>query len=517
MKFGLSKTAWAIFGATLLLLLALDGNRLALGTNDEGIYLDAAERMLHGQHLYADFFGYISPGVFWVQELFFRIFGVNVLAGRLPVLLYFASECALLWWMIARLGSRGAAWFALLVFFARQVSDLSFLTAQHRWDSGAISLTSIALALHGYSSGTKWTWTAAGALGALAAFFTPSMATVVAATLIWLLALRNLRPHILPYVVGGGATGAALILAMAASGILSAFIEQMRWLSRNYSSVNVMAYGATIGGYRNLLAGPNDATLILRALTVLMIALPAILPVAAVAGWIVTLFLRPQTVPKVAQRHAILYLVLCIVGLVVSTYPRPDVMHLAWVAPVPFALAAALISLAAPKWAQGATVVAGIFGSALLLLFMLSTLGGVKLSTPVGELRASKDSAASLQQLFGAVKPGDSAFVYPYKPLLYFLTQAKNPTRYSYLAPGMMNDRDEQSVLSDLRRSPPKWVLFLRLTPEEFLRVFPGGDVSKLHFQRIEAWIDANYAPAVPDVSVTSYRLMQYTGTAAGR
>ncbi|HEX5431135.1 MAG TPA: hypothetical protein VFW83_04160, partial [Bryobacteraceae bacterium] len=121
-----------------------------------------------------------------------------------------------------------------------------------------------------------------------------------------------------------------------------------------------------------------------------------------------------------------------------------------------------------------------------------------------------------VRRLLDTVKPGDSAFVYPYKPLLYFLTQTKNPTRYSYLAPGMMNARDEQSVLADLRRSPPKWVLFLRLTPEDFLRVFPNADLSQLHFQSLENWIQANYAPAGPDVNVAGYRLLRYTGHAAG-
>jgi hypothetical protein len=39
----------AIFVGTALLLSWMFGHRLILGTNDEGIYLDAAERILHGQ------------------------------------------------------------------------------------------------------------------------------------------------------------------------------------------------------------------------------------------------------------------------------------------------------------------------------------------------------------------------------------------------------------------------------------------------------------------------------------
>ncbi len=45
-----------VFAAAALLLWWVYGNRLILATNDEGIYLDAAERILHGQQPYRDFF-----------------------------------------------------------------------------------------------------------------------------------------------------------------------------------------------------------------------------------------------------------------------------------------------------------------------------------------------------------------------------------------------------------------------------------------------------------------------------
>jgi hypothetical protein len=73
------------------------------------------------------------------------------------------------------------------------------------------------------------------------------------------------------------------------------------------------------------------------------------------------------------------------------------------------------------------------------------------------------------------VHPGASLFVYPYLPIAYFLTQARNPTRYAYLNPGMMTHADEAAVLAQLQADPPEWLLYLRLSREEFLRVFPHG------------------------------------------
>lgn len=498
------KRAGIVFAAVFLLLVLIDRNRLLFGTNDEGIYLDAANRMLHGERLYSDFFGYMSPGVYWVQEAFLRVFGVNMVAGRLPVLLYFSFECAMVYWLTARLASRGTAWFTVFIFFAIQAADLSFLTAQHRWDSGAISLASICFAVHGHFSTSRWPWVIAGALGVTAALFTPSMLLVAGATLAWLLLARELRPRVMPFLIGGALAGVALLGITAASGILVPFIEQMRWLSRNYSTVNVMAYGATIGGYGSLLAGPLSLDLVMRVLIVFCLALPAILPVTNLVGW--TISLKKSGEPA---RRAIVYLLLCSVALVATTYPRPDLMHLAWVAPVAFALGASLFAVALPKWSQAMAIVVTMFGATLLLLHLATTLGGAPLVTPAGEVRVPDDSAESVKTMLGLVKPGDSAFVHPYKPLLYFLTQTKNPTRYSYLAPGLMTDQDEQSALTDLRRAPPQWVFFLRLTPEEFLRVFPNADRSRIHFPILESWIDANYSAVMPPLQVAGYSLLR--------
>src|ERR1700722_9961432 len=83
-----------IFAGAFSLLWLVYGNRLIFGTSDEGIYLDAAERILHGQKPYVDFFGYMSPGSFWMQALAFRLFGVTLAAGRVLVIFYVALEGA---------------------------------------------------------------------------------------------------------------------------------------------------------------------------------------------------------------------------------------------------------------------------------------------------------------------------------------------------------------------------------------------------------------------------------------
>src|ERR1700728_4578114 len=136
-----------VFVGTALVLWWAFGNRLILGTNDEGIYLDAAERILRGQKPYVDFFGYMSPGSFCIQAMAFRRLGITQAAGRAPVIFYLAVECALIYWLVERHASRAAAMVTALFFLAFQTADASMLTAQHRWDSSAFALASIALCL----------------------------------------------------------------------------------------------------------------------------------------------------------------------------------------------------------------------------------------------------------------------------------------------------------------------------------------------------------------------------------
>ncbi len=495
-----------VFTVAALLLWWIYGNRLILATNDEGIYLDAAERILHGQKPYLDFFGYMTPGSFWMQALVFRLFGVTLATGRVLVVVYMALECALLYWLVARLASRGAAIVTVLLFFAFQTSDPARITAQHRWDSAAWSLAAIVLCACAQMDRQRLALVASGALMVLAAGATPSVALAGLVTLVWLVWQRQFRRDALFFLSGMLAMGLALILALSLNGILWPLAGQMAWLSRNYSAVNVMPYGAIIGGYGALLHGAAGRELLIRAWLVLCVALPAVLPVLSLAGG--TVFLLHPATRQEQLRPVLLYLLLCMVALIISTYPRADVEHLSYIAALPYALCGILaywcIPLRVRTWA---TLWMAVWAAAFLFMAQ-SGPRGQALRTPVGDIRVSADERPMLGAVLARVHPGDSLFVYPYKPLLYFLTQADNPTRYSYLAPGMMTPQEAGLVLKDLKRQPPRWVLYLDLDPAEYARVLPATRGRNLHYQDLEDWIRANYRPA-GCAPIAGYLLMQ--------
>jgi hypothetical protein len=100
--------------------------------------------------------------------------------------------------------------------------------------------------------------------------------------------------------------------------------------------------------------------------------------------------------------------------------------------------------------------------------------------------------------------------VYPYSPIQYFITQARNPTRFSYLAPGMMTREEEAEALAQLQSQPPQWLLYLPLDRDEFLRVFPHATSLSGHFETLETWLTQNYKPVEqPAVNLGGYRLWQ--------
>jgi hypothetical protein len=73
------------------------------------------------------------------------------------------------------------------------------------------------------------------------------------------------------------------------------------------------------------------------------------------------------------------------------------------------------------------------------------------------------------------------------------LTLSQNPTRYSYLQPGMMNASDEAAAIAELRQTPPARILYFDLGERELLETWPASDPSRLRFRSMERYLAANY------------------------
>jgi hypothetical protein len=492
----------AIFAAAALLLARFEMSRLVLNI-DEGILLDASERMVHGQRLYVDFFAYLAPGSFWLQELAFRILGTSLAAGRLIVCLDFSLQCAVIFWLMARLGHPRAGLLTVLVFFGLEASNPVLLSPGHRWDSAALALLSVAFGLEGHWNPKRVWWVLAGLLAGAAAVCTPTMGLVVAAAAVVLL-LGGRRSFLWPYLAACAGIWAAAAAFMAAGGIALPFVRQLAWTAANYSRVNVTAYGRFNGGWQGFLASTSAVPAPLRAFLFLIAALPAILPVVSLCGWL----LSWRRVSKPLQ-FPVAWMLAAMAAMVLTAWPRPDIGHLTTVAPLGYALTGLLLAARAPRW-LGLAVAAMVLPWASISVVEAgrNIAADRTVQSPVGNLKLDPASSPVIVRLLSLVQPSGSLYVHPYLPLFYFLTQAANPTRYSHLAPGMMTAGDETSALTDLKRRPPDWVLYLPLNASTVQRVFPSAPAGSVHFAAIENWIASNYQPIDPPLEIEGYRLL---------
>ncbi len=123
----------------------------------------------------------------------------------------------------------------------------------------------------------------------------------------------------------------------------------------------------------------------------------------------------------------------------------------------------------------------------------LARLNEQSIPTRTGDASMNPDEARWLRTLETHVQRGDSLFVFPYLPVFYFALDGRNPTRYCFLQPGMSAAKDEANVLADLRRDPPQWVIYMSVKPEDYLRIWPSSDRSRLRMDSIERFIAEGY------------------------
>jgi hypothetical protein len=198
-----------------------------------------------------------------------------------------------------------------------------------------------------------------------------------------------------------------------------------------------------------------------------------------------------------------------VAALAMTAFPRADVMHLAFIAALPYVVVtAALASLLPARAASWLSIVSILLATVFASNYARVWRESSPVPSPAGVLQVARDQAPDVQRLIQQVHPGDSLFVYPYMPMQYILTQARNPTRYSYLMPGMMTRVQETEALSELEARPPEWLLYMQLSPQDFLRVFPNGAGLDWRFAELESWMQRNYVPVeAPSISVGGYRL----------
>ena len=402
----------AVFAIGFAYVWWIAGDVFNLGV-DEGIYLVGGRRVAAGQVVYRDFFVLTGPLTFWIEGGLARWVGTDIPLLRLPVLLDAAFLAWAVYWLAAQFESQ---WFAAglsLVFLVFE-SHLQHFVVKHRWDSAALATAAVLAAVEADRRGNRRLWLLSGALGAAAAWATPSVGWVAVPLLLW--AVRRGLASVLAWLAGAATVTAAAAGYLASNHALGPMVQALRWTAANYSQANALPYGAL--GFLTVAARAASTGPWRRAASLAVMALdslPAILPVAALAGWAWRLGKRRET----TEMRAIVPLLAVTLALVISAWPRWSSLQLLFVAAIPFTLCGILLHRwMEPRWRQG-------FYASCLLLAAISCIQKTAaafdysgFSTRAGFMRGTSEDVEFLEPFERRIQPGDSLFVFPYLPVL---------------------------------------------------------------------------------------------------
>lgn len=156
-------------------------------SGDQVFFWMDAQRMLHGEEIYRDFFQFTPPGVDLVYWSAFKLFGPRIWVPNLVVLVLGLVFCLLCWRVSRSIMPPSRAALATALFLVADYGKL--MNATHHWFSVLAVIGSVAVILQGSSLPRI---ALAGALLGVASFFTQTRGLVAALGIaVWLLLERS--------------------------------------------------------------------------------------------------------------------------------------------------------------------------------------------------------------------------------------------------------------------------------------------------------------------------------------
>ena len=480
-----SLLGWAVFGVALLFLwwIAIDIFKFS---GDEGIYLEGGRRVAMGQQPYRDFFVLTGPLTFWLEGLLAKLSGNSLWAMRLPMILETAFMVWAVYWISSRFAARVFSASLAIAYLAYE-ARIPKLVVNHRWDSAALATGAVVAAVAAHRKGSRSLWALSGFLAAAAAWATPPLLLVGIPLLF--LSWRSKPRSVLPYLAGGSLITAACALYLLSTHTLEPMIQSLLWTGSNYAGANRMIYGQVVkmaGTAADIHVVPFTQNLAGS----LYLLLPAVFPIAAVAGWAFWLWKSKDRMDG-AEMIALLG---AVAALVFSAWPRWTADELLYTAALSAGLCSALLYRVLPDRFRPALclflafVAAGSLGKKAY-----AALDFYPFSSRVGSIRGNGEDRDFVESLERHVKQGESVFAFPYLSPMYYFLDAHNPTRYTFLQPGMMNVQDEANALAELQAAPPHWVIFENLPAEAILILWPGSSRESIAMTSINTYLRENY------------------------
>jgi hypothetical protein len=446
-------TGLSIFLLTCYYLLFL--NR-GLVPGDEGYYIHIAERILQGQVPYRDFFLQYPPGYLYLLAACFKLLGTTILTGRISTLvicLGIFGACLKLLRLFGVSSVRATA-IALLSIaaFGYPLNNTPLVV----WPTVLLTEFSMIFLLYWIKTlRTKYLLVIGLCVGLL--FFTKQNIAIVDAILI---------NAILPFSRRGNfkeTLKSMLLMNGVWIGMTGIWVYYFFFRNNLPGLLEFLSFN-----HRYLAIYPFSyppLTFLLQPLGFFKL-LPYYLPIVFLALLLLGL-LRRRT------GRSMLVLLLPIAGFFTTVYPTSDLLHV-----YPY-FGLVLVSFLIFIYSQFLR-----FQKLFYLLIFFCIISGfyltlfreynrgqapyIKQNTPLQVPRAKgmlvdSTAARNINTVYSFInshtKAHDYIFVYSFSPMIYFLLERQNPSRYSIYSPGYLTTSQEQATIHDIQEKKVRYIV----------------------------------------------------------
>jgi hypothetical protein len=455
--------------------------------------LNGAERMLRGSRLYADFFEFLPPGGFLLTEVWFSIAGISVGSARsLAILTIVGIACFT--YLACWQASKNAPLSAVLTTVWVVMSQGGQTLVGHHWFTTLFSMVAAWAALANVERAERqllWPLIAGVAAG-MATMVTPHRGALAALAAVP--AFSNLGRHraeLIIYVLGCSLAPVGLLgYVVWHHALAAAFHDIIQFTAERYASIQ----GAPFGFGGEFSYGAQQPPL------QFFFPVAALLTLLVCAGdW------------RASLRDRLLWgcIALGLAGFV-GCFPRPDITHIAYAAPLVLPLLAYCMMRLTPQWRSTwwryrypVVVVAGIMigfcvSSAFSFLRIAQeALHGKIVSTPRGgtAVFGGLTTMPELLARIAGTPSGDAYFFYPTLSMLSFLTAREQVSKYDLFMPGYtLPSQYQDACISVMQHA--SWVVIDRreTDPNVLKQRFPAmRDANPPEKQRFEQALDDNF------------------------
>ncbi|MBF0543593.1 MAG: hypothetical protein HQM08_04130 [Candidatus Riflebacteria bacterium] len=509
--------------------------RVLFPVYDEGIIVCGAKRIVEGEIPYRDFFECIAPGSFYLLAGWFKLLGISFKTVRISLLLTGILSVILIDTISRKL-------FSSLpinednennlkkkdfqkINSELQIFDFNYLPAlyalifgipfwvcaSHHWDSNLFTFLTTFLFLRAIESGKSVHFFLVGITTALTGAFMQQKGPILlhselfVLVIIWFRSKQNMRKNLISVAsLFGGFALVGIFIGVyffLNNGLSDLIFNLVEFPITNYNHLNKVPYGFAFWEFLVPfwldIASILFPTPLAEMFTGIIIS-PLIFLSALPLLCLLLIFINYRYA-KSGTLTNWNFLACLILGaeLWASEMQRRDYFHILFAAPLLFTAICYLLSSLREVFPKSLKAIKIFLISSALLCGFFNALPAFsvthKVNSRQGIIRTSKVEPI-LDFLLKNCKENEEVFIYPYSPMLYFLGNVKNPTRYSVLTYGFHTDEQINEAISTLERKKAHYILFNSSMDATWLKgTFLNYTPPPKEKQLIERFIEREY------------------------